>query len=105
MPPWEFERAGEVITVAPPLRLATNTLEVQRAAVTAGLGIAATFEGFYADLLASGAVQEVLSDWSTPFAGPYLFYHDRRHVPAPLRALIDFLKGDGAATSAQQRLA
>lgn len=92
MLPWEFERAGEVVTIAPPARLTTNSLELQRAAVAAGLGIAATFEGFYADLLAAGTVTEILADWSTPFTGPFLFYHDRRHVPAPLRAFIDFLK-------------
>lgn len=94
MLPWEFERGGEVINVSPPARLTTNALEVQRAAVAAGLGIAATFEAFYADMLSAGTVKEILTEWSTPFSGPFLFYHDRRHVPAPLRAFIDFLRGE-----------
>ncbi|WP_296721646.1 LysR family transcriptional regulator [Erythrobacter sp.] len=96
MLPWEFERDGEVINVSPPARVTTNALEVQRAAVAAGFGIAASFEGFYADLLADGSLQELLSDWSTPFSGPFLFYHDRRYVPAPLRAFIDFLRQERA---------
>lgn len=94
--PWEFERNGEVINISPPARLTTNALEVQRAAVTAGLGIACTFDGFYADLLSDGSVVEVLSDWSTPYTGPFLFYHDRRYVPAPLRAFVDFLRAERA---------
>lgn len=93
MLPWEFERDGEVLNVAPQARLLTNSLELQRAAVLAGLGIAATFEGFYADLLADGRVVEILPEWSTPFSGPFLFYHGRRHVPGPLRAFIDFVQG------------
>jgi DNA-binding transcriptional LysR family regulator len=92
MLPWEFERNGEVINISPPARLMTNSLEVQRAAVAAGLGIGCTFEGFYADLLSDGSVVEILPDWSTPFSGPFLFYHDRRYVPAPLRAFVDFLR-------------
>lgn len=96
MLPWEFERDGEVINVSPPARLTTNSLEMQRAAVAAGLGIGCTFEDFYADLLAAGSVVEILPEWSTPFSGPFLFYHDRRHVPAPLRAFIDFLKRERA---------
>lgn len=92
MLPWEFERNGEVINISPPARIMTNALEVQRAAVAAGLGIGCTFEGFYADLLSDGSVVEILPDWSTPFSGPFLFYHDRRYVPAPLRAFVDFLR-------------
>jgi DNA-binding transcriptional LysR family regulator len=69
-------------------------LELQRASVVSGLGIAATFEGFYRDLLNSGAVVEILEDWSVSFSGPYLYYSGRRHLPAPLRAFVDFLKAN-----------
>jgi DNA-binding transcriptional LysR family regulator len=72
--------------------LETNSLELQRAAVIAGEGIAMSFEGFYRDLLASGAIQEILEDWSMPFSGPFLYYSGRKLLPAPLRAFIDFVK-------------
>jgi DNA-binding transcriptional LysR family regulator len=101
--PWEFEKDGRLIKVSPPARLETNSLELQRAAVVAGLGIAATFHGFYADLIASGAVEEILSDWSESFPGPFLFYSERRYIPGPLRAFIDFLREEqrrGGAESA-----
>jgi DNA-binding transcriptional LysR family regulator len=96
--PWEFERGGEVVKISPNGPLITNRLALQRAAVVGGLGIAMTFVGFYADLLASGAVEEILSEWSEPFPGPFLFYAQRRHMPAPLRAFVDFIKADQAAS-------
>ena len=92
--PWEFERDGKLLQVAPPARLLSNSLELQRAAVVAGLGIACSFEGFWADLIASGAVEELLPDWSETFSGPFLFYSERRYVPGPLRAFVDFLRED-----------
>jgi DNA-binding transcriptional LysR family regulator len=91
---WEFEREGRVLKVSPPARLMTNSLDIQRAAVTAGLGIACTFEGFYGDLLAAGAVVELMPDWSMRFPGPFLYYSGRRYVPAPLRAFIEFLRDE-----------
>jgi len=96
MLPWEFEREGEVVRVSPPARLVTNSLETLRAAMVAGVGLGATFEGFVQDLLASGAVEEVLAQWSTPFSGPFLFYSDRRYMPGPLRAFVEFLREDRA---------
>ena len=41
---------------------------------------------------ASGALERVLTDWSTSFSGPCLYYPSRRHMPAPLRAFVDFLR-------------
>lgn len=92
MLPWEFERGERVVRVSPPARLTANSLELQRTAVVAGLGIAASFEGFYRDLLDAGLVVEILPEWSTRFSGPYLYFAGRRHVPAPLRAFLDFLR-------------
>ena len=42
-------------------------------------------------LFEQGALVPVLEDWWQAFEGPYLYYHDRRHVPSPLRAFVDFL--------------
>ena len=75
-------------------------MALQRAAVIDGPGIAMTFAGFYADLLAWAAVEGILSEWSEPFSGPFLFYAQRRHIPAPLRALIEFIKTDQVASPA-----
>ena len=89
---WEFERHGEVIRVNPPESLVANAMELELAAACGGLGIIATFEDFVRPHLASGALVEVLPDWQQPFSGPFLYYPSRRHMPAPLRAFVDFVK-------------
>ena len=97
MQAWEFERAGEVITLSPPLRLAANTVALELGAAVAGLGIIMTFEEFLAPAIAAGELVPILTDWQTDFPGPFLYYASRRHMPAPLRAFVDFLKSDQRA--------
>ena len=96
--PWEFERAGEVVRVSPSGPLVANSTELEIEAAVAGLGVIASFEGFLASALASGALQPVLQGWWLSFPGPFLYYASRRHIPAPLRAFIDYIKA-GPATS------
>ena len=91
-PPWEFERDGEVVRVAPRGPLVANGSELQVAAAVAGLGIVSGFEGFLAPALATGALVPVLPDWWQSFPGPFLYTFGRRHMPAPLRAFIDHLR-------------
>lgn len=89
---WEFERAGEVIRINPPETLIATSLELEVAAARGGLGVIATFEDFLRPHLASGELVEVLADWQQPFSGPFLYYPSRRHMPAPLRAFVDWVK-------------
>ena len=62
-------------------------------AAIAGLGIMHTFEGWLRPMLDSGALVPVLEPWWEAFSGPFLYYPGRRHLPAPLRAFVDFIKG------------
>lgn len=91
---WEFEKDGEVIRVQPEGPLITNSGELEIAAAEAGVGLLATFEGFVATAIAAGRLETVLDDWLPPFSGPYLYYPSRRHMPAPLRAFVDFVKAE-----------
>lgn len=91
---WEFEKAGEVIRVSPEGPLITTSSDLELAAAVAGVGLLATFEGFCAELIAAGRLETVLDDWLAPFSGPYLYYPSRRHMPAPLRAFVDFVKAE-----------
>jgi len=93
---WEFEKDGEVIRVQPDGPLITSSGELELAAAEAGVGLLATFEGFCADRIAAGRLETVLDDWLPPFSGPYLYYPSRRHMPAPLRAFVDFVKAERA---------
>jgi DNA-binding transcriptional LysR family regulator len=94
MPAWEFERAGEVVKLDP-----TGPLVVRVGAATdlavdaaiAGSGIIQLFEDWLRPHLDSGALEPVLEPWWQRFSGPFLYYPGRRHLPAPLRAFVDFI--------------
>ena len=95
MPPWEFERDGDVVRVDPtgPLvvRL-SGAADLAVSAAVAGLGIVYHFEEWLRPHLDSGALEPVLVPWWQSFPGPFLYYPGRRHLPAPLRAFVDFIK-------------
>ena len=91
-PPWEFERAGEFVRISPSGPLTATITELEIALSVAGLGIYCGFEDFVRGELASGQLVEVLEDWAQSFSGPFLYYASRRHMPAPLRAFVDFIK-------------
>ncbi|EIM29181.1 LysR family transcriptional regulator [Microvirga lotononidis] len=92
MHPWEFERDGEVIKITPTARVIANSIDLEVTAAIQGLGLIATFAGFVEQELTSGVLEPVLEDWLQPFSGPFLYYPSRRHMPAPLRAFVDFIK-------------
>ncbi|PWV97666.1 LysR family transcriptional regulator [Hoeflea marina] len=92
---WSFERDGETISVSPKARLIAGSLDMEQAAVIAGLGITLTFEEMVGEALASGQLVEILPDWSDSFSGPFLYYHGRKYMPAALRAFVDFVRRDG----------
>lgn len=107
MPPWEFERNGEVVQIEPtgPLLVSIGTAtDLAVEAALAGTGIISLFEDWLRPYFESGALEPVLESWWQPFSGPFLYYPGRRLVPAPLRAFIDFIKttagAEGPAASA-----
>jgi DNA-binding transcriptional LysR family regulator len=65
-------------------------------AALAGCGVIHLFEDWLNPHLASGALEPVLKPWWRSFAGPFLYYPGRRHVPAPLRAFVDFVQAQRA---------
>ena len=91
-PPWEFERDGQVVRIAPRGPLVASQVDVQLVAAEAGLGIVSSFEGFLAPAFAAGRLAPVLQDWWQSFPGPFLYTTGRKHMPAPLRAFIEHLR-------------
>lgn len=89
---WEFERDGEIVKISPTGRVIANSIDLEISAAIQGLGLIASFEGFLAPAIASGALELVLEEWLQPFSGPFLYYASRRHMPAPLRAFVDFIR-------------
>lgn len=98
-PAWEFERDGEVVRVDPsgPLTVRLGAaVELAVDAAIRGLGIIHLFEDWLRPALEDGRLVPVLQPWWESFSGPFLYYPGRRHVPAPLRAFVDFIKPGGA---------
>jgi DNA-binding transcriptional LysR family regulator len=94
MTAWEFERNGEILRVEPtgPLivRVGAATDLAVEAAVS-GIGIIHLFEDWLRPHFDSGALEPVLEPWWQVFSGPFLYYPGRSHLPAPLRAFVDFI--------------
>jgi len=100
MPPWEFERNGEIVRVEPtgPLLVSMGTAtDLAVEAALAGTGIICLFDDWLRPYFESGALEPVLEPWWQGFPGPFLYYPGRRLVPAPLRAFIEFVRACGAA--------
>ncbi|WP_031362021.1 LysR family transcriptional regulator [Caballeronia sordidicola] len=91
---WRFERDGEQVRFTPNGPLVASVIELEVGAATAGLGMIYTFEEFLRPALQSGALVPVLHEWWESFSGPFLYYQSRTHMPAPLRAFIDFIRED-----------
>ena len=97
--PWEFERAGEIVRVEPrgPLIVQVGgATDLAVDAAISGVGIISLFEDWLRPHLDSGVLEPLLEEWWQPFSGPFLYYSDRRLVPLPLRAFIDFIKAKPA---------
>lgn len=90
--PWSFAEEGREFTILPPARVIGETSDLEVAMAVAGHGIIFTFAEFLADAVTRGHLVPVLERWSQSFSGPFLYYNSRRHMPAPLKAFIDFVK-------------
>ena len=92
---WDFERDGEVVKIDPAGRLVSTAVDLEVSAAVQGLGCICMFEEYLRPALDAGALEIVLPDWLQSFPGPFLYYASRRHMPAPLRAFVDFIKARG----------
>jgi DNA-binding transcriptional LysR family regulator len=93
--PWEFERAGESVKVevrGPLVVGLGGTVDLAVEAAIAGAGIVYLFEQWLAPHFARGELEPVLRTWWPSFTGPFLYYAGRKHLPAPLRAFVDYVK-------------
>jgi DNA-binding transcriptional LysR family regulator len=89
---WEFERGGiaQEIEIDGPLTLGDVSLMVGPA--LQGVGLAYIFEDMVKAQIADGSLIQVLGDWCPYFPGLHLYYPSRRHVPATLKAFIEFAR-------------
>ena len=67
----------------------------------AGLGISNSPSFFVKDALASGELVEILSEYKQKPLDIYVVYPNRRHLPAKVRAFIEFLASLGLCENSQ----
>ncbi|CAD6534317.1 HTH-type transcriptional regulator PgrR [Paraburkholderia hiiakae] len=103
LPLWHFERDGEVLRLDPPTPLVVRpgaALDLLINMALDGVGIVYLFEEMLLPHIRSGALVRLLDDWDVSFPGPFLYYPGRRHLPAPLRAFVDFVRENAQDDSA-----
>ncbi|MBY6208463.1 MULTISPECIES: LysR family transcriptional regulator [Halomonas] len=89
---WRFEDAqGKEASVKVGGRLASNDGEVIKRLALDGHGIMLRSWWDVCDDLAAGRLVQLLPGWQGVRADFFAVYAQRRHVPARLRALVDFL--------------
>ncbi|WP_296611596.1 LysR family transcriptional regulator [Sphingomonas sp.] len=89
--PWEFRRGNEVLPVTPPARLMVSDSGTMAGVCVAGAGIAQFLELGTEDLIASGQVVPVLTDWSDELFPLYALMPSRHQRAARVRAFVDFV--------------
>lgn len=92
---WDFERHGETQVVEVAGVITLDEPNLMREAALAGLGLTYLSDHDVAADLSAGRLEGVLEEWTPPFAPLALYYPGRRHVPAPLRALVELIRETG----------
>ena len=92
---WEFEKDGQELRVRVDGQLAFNNSYAMIDAAVSGYGIAYVPEDIVAAQVASGALIQVLDDWSPMFDGYFLYYPTRRQNLPAFRVIVDALRHRG----------
>ncbi|KQP22170.1 LysR family transcriptional regulator [Pseudorhodoferax sp. Leaf267] len=88
---WSFSRDGEERLVQVSGSFSANDIMSLVEAVRAGGGVALLPNYVVAPMLHSGDLVAVLPDWQPDSVGVYAVYISRRHQPASLRTMLEFL--------------
>ncbi|MEP7044614.1 MAG: LysR family transcriptional regulator [Dokdonella sp.] len=87
---WEFHRGRKILPVKTRGSLLLNDSATMVAACLAGAGIAQVLALRIHELIDSGQLIELFADWPGETFPLYALYPSRRHLPAKVRAFIDF---------------
>ena len=90
--PFWFQRGRETITVKVKDRLVVNDLATKLAACVAGYGVAQSVAFGLEPFFVRGELEQILPEWAEERYPLYAYHASRQHVPAKVRAFIDFVK-------------
>jgi DNA-binding transcriptional LysR family regulator len=88
---WEFHRREKIVEIPVDGRIVMDDPSAALAASEAGQGLFQSFELGLAQWPASGKLVQILPEWSDERFPLYAYYPSRRHVPAKLRAFLEFI--------------
>src|SRR5690606_35443101 len=86
MATWRFAKETEELEINPQGRLTLSSAHQELQAALAGSGIAHLFEDYVREYVEQGNLSELLTDWKQKLPSWYLYYPNRRHTSAAMRA-------------------
>jgi DNA-binding transcriptional LysR family regulator len=89
---WRFEKNGEALEVTPTGRLTLSSAQQELQAAVAGQGIAHIFKEYARAHVKAGDLVEVLDGWSPNLPSWFLYYPNKRHTGAAMRAFLNHLR-------------
>jgi len=87
---WELRRGKKVVPIETRGRVLVNDAGTTLATCLAGIGVAQVFSLGMKPYLDSGQLVDLYPDWPDETFPLHCFYPSRHHVPAKVRAFIDF---------------
>lgn len=88
---WQFSRGSDTVKVEIKSHFSANEATILLHAALAGSGISLQPTYLANEYIAAGTLLAVLPEWSVPELAINALYPSRRHLPAALRAFLDFL--------------
>ncbi|MPS69244.1 MAG: LysR family transcriptional regulator [Novosphingobium sp.] len=89
---WEFEKDGQALRVRVSGQVTFNNSYAMIDAAVSGYGIAYVPENIVEQHVASGALVQILDDWSPLFDGYFLYYPSRRQNLPAFKIVVDALR-------------
>ena len=98
---WQSAKANQIQRYKIQSKVVSNNGMALLEMTKAGLGISNSPSFFVKDALASGELVEILSEYKQKPLDIYVVYPNRRHLPAKVRAFIEFLASLGLCENSQ----
>jgi DNA-binding transcriptional LysR family regulator len=92
VPTWKFAKDAEELEINPKGRLTLSSAHQELQAALAGAGIAHLFEDYVREHVEQGKLVELLVDWKQKLPSWYLYYPNRRHTSAAMRAFLNYVR-------------